>query len=305
MEDVLAWKGSSFTDFLLSVVGGMASFAYLKFKSAKPPCMVYWSTNPKYLLRNLEKVIGFSQAVTEGESIKTTFAKLKEFIYKHEPVMAGTLDMYYLHYYPKIYNRYHVPIHYVLIVGYDDQKQVVFVHDCGRTAVEEVPYGEFEKALNVEVPGMSKKNTFRVFKLPENIPSELDVAKKGFALKAEQMLRPPVKLFGIPAMRKLADEIVSWNSKECFKHLVTYATTPPELPTSFEHSDGMRFAQAAVLENLGERYKVNEWINASKLFRKSGWLIVELCKVAMKQDSEECSGLVTQIATLRKKHTPY
>jgi hypothetical protein len=301
LEDVLAWKGSSFTDFLLSVVGGMASFAYLKFKSAKPSCMVYWSTNPKYLLRNLEKAIGFSQVVTEGKSFKMTFAKLKEFIDKHEPVMAGALDMYYLHYYPKIYNRYHVPIHYVLVVGYDDQKQVVFVHDCGRTAVEEVPYAEFEKALNVKVPGMSKKNTIRVFKPPQNIPSELDAAKKGFALKAKQMLRPSVKMFGVPAMRKLADEIVLWTSKECFEHLVTYATTPPGLPTSFEHSDGVRFAQAAVLENLGEKYRVNEWINASKLFRKSGWLIVELCKVAMKQDSEKCSELVTQIAEIEEK----
>jgi hypothetical protein len=33
----------------------MASFAYLKFKMAKPPSMVYWGSNPKYLLRNLEK----------------------------------------------------------------------------------------------------------------------------------------------------------------------------------------------------------------------------------------------------------
>jgi hypothetical protein len=66
LEDVLASKGSSFTDFLLSVVGGMASFAYLKFKSATPPCMVFWSTNPKYLHRNLERIIGFEQTVSEG-----------------------------------------------------------------------------------------------------------------------------------------------------------------------------------------------------------------------------------------------
>jgi len=301
LEDVLAWKGSSFTDFLLSVVGGMASFTYLKFRSARPPYMVYWSTNPKYLLRNLERLVGFSQVVTEGKSFKITFARLKESIERHEPVMAGALDMYYLHYYPGIYHRYHVPIHYFLVVGYDDQEQVVFVQDCGRTAVEKVPYAEFEKALNVKVPGMSGKNTFRVFKLPEKIPSELHVARKGFEFKAEQMLRPPVKMFGIPAMRKLADEIVLWDNKECFEHLVTYATTPPELPSSFERSDGMRFAQAGVLENLGERYKVDEWINASKLFRGSGHLIVELCKTAIERDSEKCSGLVTQIADIEEK----
>jgi hypothetical protein len=88
LDDVLAWKGSSFTDFLLSLVGGMASFAYLKFRSARPPCMVYWSTNPRHLLRNLERLIGFSQVVTEGKSFKTTFAKLRGSIDRHEPVMA-------------------------------------------------------------------------------------------------------------------------------------------------------------------------------------------------------------------------
>jgi len=101
LEDALAWKGSCYTDFPLSVVRGMASFAYLKFKSAKPPCMVYWSTNPKYLLRNLEQIIGFKQLVSEGKSFKTTFTKIKEFIDRNEPVMAGALDMYYLRYTPR------------------------------------------------------------------------------------------------------------------------------------------------------------------------------------------------------------
>jgi len=301
LEDVLTWKGGSYIDFLLSVVGGMASFAYLKFKAAKPPCMVYWGTNPKYLLRNLENIIGFSQIVSEGKSFKTTFPQIKEFIDKNEPVMAGALDMYYLHYYPDIYNKNHVPIHYVLVVGYDEERQIIFVHDCSSKDVQEVPYAEFEKALDVKVPGMSKKNTFRVFKLPREIPSEFEVARKGFKAKAQQMLKPPVKLFGIPAMRNLAKEIVSWNRRDCFEHLITYATTPPVLPSSFEHSDGMRFAQADVLEDLGRKYKVNEWIDASERFRRSGNLIIELCKTAMKRDSQKCPVFITQIAGIEEE----
>jgi hypothetical protein len=301
LEDVLAWKGSSYTDFLLSVVGGMASFAYLKFKRAKPPCMVYWSTSPEYLLRNLEKIIGLRQVVIEGKSYKTTFSKLKESIDKGEPAMTGALDMYYLHYYPKIYNKHHVPIHYFLVVGYDDERKVVFVHDCGRKDVQEVHFAEFEKALDVKVPGMSKRNTFRVFKLPKKIPSQLEVARKGFAFKAEQMLKPPVKMFGIPAIRKLAQEIGAWNNVECFKHLVTYATTPPQLPRNFEHSDGMRFAQADVLENLGKEYQVKEWTDASQSFTKSGNLTIKLCKAATKQETGMCSELLTQIANIEEE----
>lgn len=301
LEDVLAWKGSGYIDYLLSVVGGMASFSYLKFKSAKPPLMVYWSTSPRYLLRNLEKIIGFGQKIVEGKSFKTTFSEIKTSIERGEPVMAGALDMFYLHYYPKIYNKYHVPIHYILVVGYDDEKQVVLVHDCSSRSVEEVPYIDFEKSLSIKVPGMSNRNTFRIFELPKNIPSELSVARKGFAFKASQMLEPPVSMFGIPAMHKLAREIISWNNRECFEHMVTYATTPPELPSSFEHSDGLRFAQAEVLGNLGKKYKVSEWTDTSKSFRKSGELVVETCKAAMRQDSEKCSELITQIANIEEE----
>jgi hypothetical protein len=301
LEDVLAWKGASYTDYLLPLVGGMASFAYLRFKMAKPPCMVYWGSNPKYLLRNLEKIVGFSQTVNEGKCFKTAFAKIKESLDKSRPVMTGALDMYFLHYYPDIYKRQHIPIHYFLVVGYDDEKQVVIVHDCGRTAAQEVPYAEFEKALNVKVPGMSKKNTSRTFVLPNKLPSEFDIARKGFAFKADQMLKPPAKMFGIPAMRKLAREITTWQSEDCFEHLITYATTPPQLPSSYEHSDGMRQTQAAVLANLGEKYSVNEWVNASKSFTNSAGLIRQLCKAAAERDTPKCSELVTQTANIEEE----
>ena len=301
LEDLLAWKGASYADYLLPLVGGMASFAYLKFKMAKPPCMVYWGNNPKYLLRNLEKIVGFSQMVSEGKSFKTAFTQIKESIDKCQPVVTGALDMYFLHYYPGIYKQQHIPLHYFLVVGYDDEKQAVIVHDCGRTTAQQVPYAEFEKALNVKVPGMSKKNTFRSFKLPDRLPSELEVAGKGFTFKAEQMLKPPVKMFGIPAMRRLAEEIITWKGKDCFEHLITYATTPPQLPSSYEHSDGMRQTQATVLANLGEKYSINEWVNASESFAKSAELIRELCKAAAEQDTPKCSELVTQATNIEEE----
>jgi len=39
LEDILTWKGAAYSDFLLSVIGGMAGFTYLRFKRADPPCM--------------------------------------------------------------------------------------------------------------------------------------------------------------------------------------------------------------------------------------------------------------------------
>ena len=301
LEDLVAWKGADYTDFLLSVVGGMAGFTYLRFKRADPPCMVYWGANPKYLMKDLSRIIGFEETVIEGKTFKNTFLELKKFIDNGQPVVAGALDMYYLHYYSNLYKRLHVPIHYVLVVGYDDAKRVVFVHDCSHENVQRIPYDEFEKSLDVDVPGMSKRNTLRAFALPERMPSEFEVAKKGFSYKAERFLNPPVKLFGIPAMRKLADEILAWDNKKCFEHMVTYATTPPLLPETFENSHGMRLWQADVLNVLGNRYRVGVWTEASALFRRSGEKIRQLCEEALKQNRQEASNSLLEIAEIEEQ----
>jgi len=300
LEDLLAWKGADYTDFLLATVGGTAGFAYLRFKRADPPCMVYWGANPKYLLRDLANLIGFGETVMEGRSFKFTFAHLKEFIKAGQPVMVGALDMYYLHYYTDLYQTQHIPIHYVLVVGYDDENQVVSVHDCSHEGVQQIPYDEFEKALDVTVPGMSKRNTIRTFTIPAKIPSELEVAKKGFASKAERFLHPPVKMFGIPAMRKLAADVVEWDNTKCFEHMATYATTPPLLPETFENSHGMRLWQADVLNTLGRKYRVEDWTASASLFRRSGEKIMQLCEAAVRQERQRASDLLVEIANIEE-----
>jgi hypothetical protein len=300
--DVLTWQGARYDYPLLPIIGGMASFTYLKFKMAKPPCLVYWGNNPKYLLKDLGDIIGFTQTISEGKSFRNEFPKMKEHLENNEPVMVGALDMYYLHYYPELYKREHVPIHYVLMVGYDDNRQVVYVHDCSVGSVQEIPYIEFERALDINVPGMSKKNTFRVFQLPQKMPTELEIASKGFTYKARRMLNPPVKMFGIPAMRKLAKEIVSWSNADCFRHMVAYAgLTPPLIAEDLSHNDGLRFEQARVFGDLGQKYQRKVWSAASILFRKSGELIVKLCERALEYDGRSCSAFLKEIADTEEK----
>jgi len=209
--------------------------------------------------------------------------------------------MYYLRYYSDLYKKLHAPIHYVLVVGYDDEERVVFVHDCSHENVQQISYDEFEKSLDVNVPGMSKKNTIRTFALPERMPSELEVAKTGFSHKAERFLNSPVKLFGIPAMRKLADEILVWDNKKCFEHMVTYATTPPLLPKTLENSHGMRFWQAKVLNVLGSKYNESACTEASTLFRRSGEKIKKLCEETLKQNRQEASNRLLEIADIEEQ----
>ena len=126
-------------------------------------------------------------------------------------------------------------------------------------------------------------------------------SKTGFSYKAQRFLKPPVKLFGILAMRKLAEEILEWDNKKCFEHMVTYATTPPLLPKTFENSHGMRFWQADVLNALGRKYGVSNWTEASTLFRRSGEKIMKLCQAALKQDKQEISNNLLEIAEIEER----
>jgi len=300
--EVLKWKGARYNYFLLPIIGGMASFAYLKFKMVKPPCMVYWGNNSRYLLQDLSQIIGFTQLVSEGKSFRKEFPKIKEYLDNDEPVMVGALDMFYLHYYPELYEREHVPIHYLLVVGYDDEMQVVYAHDCSISGVQEIPYAEFEKSLDVNVPGMSKRNTYRVFRLSQRMRTEIEIAEKGFAHKASRMLKPPVSMFGIPAMRKLAKDITTWEDKACYNHMVAYAgLTPPLIAEDLSHNDGMRFEQARVLKKLSQKYQKEAWSNASDMFIKSGDLIVRLSEKAANYDGNACSELLERIADTEEK----
>ena len=102
-------------------------------------------------------------------------------------------------------------------------------------------------------------------------------------------------------MRKLAKEILEWGNKKCFEHMVTYATTPPILPETFENSHGMRFWQADVLKTLGDRYNVGNWNETSILFRRSGEKIMNLCEAALKQHRQEASKILMEIADIEEQ----
>jgi len=301
LEDILLWKGADYSLYLLPILGGMGEFTYLKIKNLKPAQMVFWGANTKYLFRDLSMIIGFKEIIFENRAFKKMIDKLKEAINNEQPVIAGALDMFYLPYFSHIYHKIHIPIHYVLVVGYDDEEEVVYVYDCSNTNLQKISYTEFEYALNVNVPGMSKKNTIRIINLPENLPSEIEIARKGFSYRANKMLHPGIKIFGIPAMRKLADEIVDWKDKEAFEHLVIFATTPPELPLDFTKSNGMRFWKANVLNELGKKYKIENWKKAGELFLKAGDIIINICKAAIKQDKKSISEKLLKLAEVEEE----
>jgi len=94
--------------------------------------------------------------------------------------------------------------------------------------------------------------------------------------------------------------VMDWNDQRSFQHLVMYATTPPELPKTYGNSHGMRFWIAQVLNDLGQRYRVDEWLTASAMFNESGELIIDLCRAAMQEDREKISRTMLKVAGIEQ-----
>ena len=302
LYDFVMWKGADYEYFLLPLIGGMAGFAYLNFKNANPQHMVFWGNRTKNLFNELEPILKYKQEISEGKSWKTTFVKIKESINRNVPVLTGALDMFFLTYNKEFYQKMHIPIHYILIVGYDDRIGEFYIHDCSFEQLQAIPYIDLKLAMEVEIPGMSKRNTIRTFLLREKLPNELEVAKEGFRNKARRIMNPSVAISGIPAMHKLAKKIYKWDNKECFEHMVSYAgLTPPLIPKNLKECNGLRFEQANILRKLGNRYGIKKWVMASGLFENSGEMIIELCRYALVQDKIRCSEKIIEIANLEEK----
>jgi hypothetical protein len=284
LEDLYeARTGDRLPDWLLFYVSGMAGFSYLRFKRSPVPRLVGWGTVPRYQYKALEGIVGFEWSTVEDRSFRFAFGRAKQFVDEGRPVILGAVDMYHLAYYPKLYHQYHVPIHYVLMVGYDDEREVVLVHDCDRPDVQEIPYADLQPAWDVDVPGLSKKNTLFTFQFGDAVADVGTIVREGLGSKTATMLDPPTSMFGIKGMRKLARELRGWPDELDAAHLdaslrwlAEYTGTPPQAPNRLtgydapDKHDGGREGFADLLSRLAGEYATPAWAEAADLFRESG-----------------------------------
>jgi hypothetical protein len=228
--------------------------------------------------------------------------------------------MYYLPYYDKFYRKIHVPIHHVLMVGYDDEREVALVQDCDRAEVQTVPYADLEGAWNINIPGLGKKNTFYTFTLNEHVANVETIAHQGLLKRATAMLEAPVSMLGLKGLRKLARELPHWpqelSTKQLdvsLRHLVEYTGFPPVPPnrlTGYDAPDnhgGGREVFAGLLERLAEQYTEPAWADAAPLFKQSARELEKVTDsvvdfILSKQCSlETASALLASIADIEER----
>ena len=258
--------------------------------------------------------------MVENRGFAHTLKRAKESIDRGTPALLGALDMYHLPYYEKFYHNFHVPIHHVLMVGYDDAREAALVLDCDRPEVQAIPYTDLEPAWDVTIPGMGKRNTFYTFEFNGQVADVETITRKGLLKRASEMLEPPASLFGIKGMHKLARELPHWPQELdaqrldiSLRHLAEFTGVPPIPPNRLtgydapdDHTAG-RVIFAGLLRQLAASYAMPAWAESADVFERSGQVLAEMTNAVVdyllgtSDTLRPASGLIAEIADLEEQ----
>lgn len=275
-------------------LASFGSFCYMRTDKAELKRMVALGDGrTRQMYEFLAPIVGFEYKHCECTSFEQAMKKAKKEIDDNHPVVLGALDMYFLSYLPKLYLAEHIPFHYILMIGYDDETGEITLLDCGREEPQRLSYDDLENAWNCRYPGLSKPFTLCTVRMNSDIRKE-NIAKAALIKKAKLFLDPPVGFIGSKGFEKFINELPDWKEqlgKENYDKLLLnmvqfYGTVPtiPNLLCGINEPDEVTFCGgfdkiSRVLSDLGEEYTNRSWLSAADCFSQGSEVITEVKNV--------------------------
>lgn len=324
LEDQYEAKtGARLPGFLMMDLSNIG-FIYIKQQRAPAPRMLGWGDGAgKGQYAFLADLMGFRWQSLEGRPFDEAWRAACASVERGLPPVLGMLDMYHLPHYPKFYHRVHIPWHYLLLVGYDDARQVALVQDNGLPGVQELPLSDLRQAWNVSSPGLGKRNSLFTFEFAEHPASLPELLQKGLKKRARQFLNPPKSFLGLPGMRKSAAEMLRWKDElseaqwmESLRFLATFSCSvvpnPPQrllgFPLGYEDPhQAFRDRFTRELAPFAAEYRQPQWQEAIGLLQESGrqiGQIIELTVDALLGKSaalQAVPGLLLSVAEIEER----
>ncbi|MCJ7626075.1 MAG: BtrH N-terminal domain-containing protein [Anaerolineaceae bacterium] len=299
IRDLIQWRsGRDWSNQFVWGLGLGGGFAYLRFKAADPPRQVYWGIAGPRQHKYLAKLLNANYIEVENRTFAFSWRKAQQALDEGTPPVLGPLDMYHLHFYAGIYHQRHIPIHYVLLVGYDNEK--AYVYDTGNEHVQEISLDELELAWDVNVPGLGKRNRLVAFDLPDEFAPTNLLIRQSISDQCQNMLKPPVSMVGIPAIRKVAREIAGWpdelgedTANKCLRQVREYLNSPPDL--TGDHLTAGRDLYTAFLEEAGEMAGM-DFSRAVTHMKYSVELIPQLAEAISQMQLVNAAAIFSRIA---------
>ncbi len=299
VRDLVHWRaGRDWSNEFVHGLGQGGGFAYLRFKSADPPRQVYWGIAGPRQHQYLAQLFDAAYTAIDNRSFKFSWEKARQAVDAGTPPVIGPLDMFHPHFYEGLYHQRHIPIHYLLLVGYDDEQ--AFVHDTDQDEIQTVPLDELQLAWDVNVPGLGKRNRLAVLDIPSSIPPDDALVRKSIADQCQTMLHPPVSMVGIPAMKKVAREIARWPDElgedvaaKCLLQVREYLNSPPDIEGA--HLTAGRHLYITFLQEAGEMTGL-DFSAATARLRESMATIPQLAEAIRQGFLEQAAALMGRIA---------
>lgn len=304
IRDLVEWRtGKDWSnEFLFGLALG-GGFAYLRFNTADPPRQVYWGNASPRQHKYLAELLSAEYYELENRSFKYTWKKAQECIENETPVVIGPLDMFHLDFYEDIYHKRHIPIHYLLLVGYEDENACIY--DTGHAEMQILPLKELELAWEVNIPGMGKRNRLVTLNIPKKIGSTISLIHRSILDECKIMLQPPVSMLGIPAMEKVSREITKWPEElgkdvanRCLLQVREYLNSPPDVSGS--HLTAGRDIYVTFLEQAGQMADL-DFRAAIEQFQNAMQLLPSVATAIQQDDLEEVSTCFRKIAYFEKR----
>lgn len=285
IEDIYVTKtGEEVPEAFFFALSSYGENIYLKFHNlARPVMLSVCDGRTRKTYEKIKEELGLQYKISEGRTLEYALKSVKNEIDNGRSVILGPLDMYHLPYL-KMYHKVHIPMHYVLMVGYDEE--CIFLYDCGRKDIQTLSYEELQRAWQIDKNEVGYKNGFIRFSLPDNLPGVFELAKACFKRKANEQLRTKPEFTGISALRKIAYDFPRWEEempqdvyRNALVGLTEFWGMVPKIPDRLlgiqsETEDipykGNCDRLGKVLILLGDKYKCEDWVSAGELFMQSG-----------------------------------
>lgn len=275
-------------------LAGLGSFCYLKTEKAELKRMVALGDGrTKKMYEFLAPIVGFDYKHYEYKCFDKALKKAKQEVDEGYPVVLGALDMFYLPYFEKLYKKEHIPFHYILMVGYDDERNCIYLYDCGRVELLSLSYDLLKNAMNCNYPGLSKENTVCTIRMTK-AKGKIEIAKEALARKKEGFLNPKTGFLGYKGFEKFIKELPKWKMEigkkeydKIFLNMVRFFGEVPTIPNAINGVNEPDFVDfkggfnklSSVLRCLGNETKEDYWEQSAAYFDECGNLIEQVSQI--------------------------
>lgn len=295
IEDIYMNKmDESLPNDFFFLLAGFGSFCYLRTNKKELKRMVALGDGrTKKMYEFLAPIVGFEYKHYEFKKYEQALKKAKSEIDSGYPVVLGALDMYYLPYYEKLYHKEHIPFHYVLMVGYDDMAERIYLYDCGRTELLSLSYDELCECMNCSYPGLSKANTICTVRMNSS-KNKYQIAQEALAIKRDMFLNPSTVFLGYKGFEKFIKELPQWKHElekddydRILANMVMLFGTVPTIPNAIkgiEEPDSVEFKggfdkMSKMLKCIGTEYKNDCWVQVAEIFEESSIIIEKISNI--------------------------